>query len=91
MAVQRDGFKATGDQDLVSTRIHVGVGYGSGDTGAVGAIAPVNGHVVAHQRDSDGLVGAIGLPGGDKRALVWYLLRVGRPELDRKGGIANFA
>ena len=89
MATQRDGFKTTVDRNRVGAGVHVSVSRGSRDAGAASAIAPVDGHAGAHERNGDGLVGGIGLPSGDKRALVRLLLRVGRPELSRKSGIAN--
>ena len=89
MVVQRDGFKATVDRNRVGARIRVSVGYGSGDIGAAGAITPVDGHVGAHNGDGDSLVCGIDLPDGDERELVWRLLRVGSPELSRRGGVTD--
>ena len=89
VTIQRDGFKAAVDQDSVGAGIHISVGYGSGDIGATGAITPVDDHTGSHNGDGDGLVCSIGLPDGDERELVWCLLRMGRPERSRKGGITD--
>ncbi len=41
-------------------------------------IAPVDNHVRTYKWDGDGLVGGVGLPGGDKRALVRLCVRHSR-------------
>ena len=71
--------------------VSVCMSSGSRDAGTVGAIAPVEGHAGSPKMDGDSLIGGVGLPGSNKRALVRLLLRVGYPELSRKGGIANRA
>ena len=51
----------------------------------------MDGHAGAPKGNGDSLVGGVGLPGGDKRQMVRRLLRMGYPELARKGGVANRA
>ena len=87
--VQVESLQVAGDTNSVGARLLVGVSLGTGDNAGDVAIAPVDGDSGSADGQPYGLVGGGGGPGGDERELVWRLLRVGHPELSRKGGITD--